>query len=127
MAEEGKRLALRDTVVTSVPGICYKSEKVSDDTSSGDRISGNDGQFKGNVYFPSMEKTTINKIHLSGYVSESRNNSFRVHKGARLPDNKNFGHSPSKYPLSFSLTATNSGNDEKNFMAPFYGVQLPQG
>ena len=27
---------------TSVPGICYKSEQVSDNTSSGDRISGND-------------------------------------------------------------------------------------
>ena len=38
---------------TSVPGICYKSEKVSDDTSSGDIISGNDSQFKGNDYFPS--------------------------------------------------------------------------
>ena len=31
---------------TSVPGICYKSEKVSDDTSSGYRISGNNSQFK---------------------------------------------------------------------------------
>ena len=30
-------------------------------------------------------------------------------------------------PLSFSPTATNSRTDEKNFMAPFYGVQLPQG
>ena len=33
---------------TSVPGICYKSEKVSDNTSLGDRICGNDRQFKGN-------------------------------------------------------------------------------
>ena len=39
---------------TSVPGICYKSQKVSDDTSSGDRISGNDSQFKGKDYFPSI-------------------------------------------------------------------------
>ena len=76
------------------------------------------------VYFPSTEKTTINKIHLSGY---DKDNSSRVHKGARLPDNNNFGHFPSIYPLSFSPTATNSRTDEKNFMAPFYGVQLPQG
>ena len=41
---------------TSVPGICYKSEKVSDDTSLGDRISGNDRQFKGNDYFHSQKK-----------------------------------------------------------------------
>ena len=39
---------------TSVPGICCKSEKVSDDTTSGDRISGNDSQFKGKDYFPSI-------------------------------------------------------------------------
>ena len=87
---------------TSVPGICYKSEKVSDDTSSGDRISGNDSQFKGNDYFPSTEKTTVNKTDVSGFVSESRDNSFRVNKGVRLPDINNFGHYPSKTPLSFS-------------------------
>ena len=68
---------------TSVPEICYKSEKVSDDTSSGDRISGNDSQFKRNDYFPSTEEIKINKIDVSGYVSEFRDNSFRVNKGVR--------------------------------------------
>ena len=47
--------------LTSVSGICYKLEKVSDDTSSGDRISGNDSQFKGNGHFLSIEKITIKK------------------------------------------------------------------
>ena len=46
---------------TSVPEICYKSEKFSDVTSSGERISGKDCHFKGNYYFPSKEKITINK------------------------------------------------------------------
>ena len=98
---------------TSVPGICYISEKVSDDTSLRDRISGNDSQFKGNDHFPSTEKTTINKTDVSGFVSESRNNSFRVNKGVTPSDINNFGHSPSKTPLSFSPTTTNSGTEEK--------------
>ena len=45
---------------TSVPGICYKSEKFSV-TSSGERISGKDCHFKGIYYFPFKEKITINK------------------------------------------------------------------
>ena len=98
---------------TSVSGICYKSKKVSDDTSSGDRISGNDSQFKRNGYFPSTQKTTINKTDVSGYISESRDNRFRVNKGVKSPEINNFGHSPSKTPLSFSLAATSSGT-EKN-------------
>ena len=43
---------------TSVPGICYKSEKVNHDTSSGGRISRNDSQFKRNGYLPSTKKIT---------------------------------------------------------------------
>ena len=70
---------------------------MSDDTSSGDRISGTDSQFKGNGYFPSTEITTINETNMSGYVLESRNNSFRVIKGVI----NIFGHSPNKN-LSFS-------------------------
>ena len=46
---------------TSVRGIFYKLEKISDDTSSRDRISGNDSQFKGNGHFLSIEKITIKK------------------------------------------------------------------
>ena len=38
---------------------------------------------------------------MSGYVSQSRDNSFRVNKGVMLPDINNFGHSPSKTPLPF--------------------------
>ena len=98
---------------TSVHRICYKSEKVNDDSSSGDRIYGNDSQFKGNDCFPSTEKTTINKTCVSGFASESRDNSFRVNKGVRPPDIDSFGHSPSKTPLSFSPTTTNSGTEEK--------------
>ena len=86
---------------TSVPGICYKSEKVSDDTSSGDRISGNDSQFKGNDYFPSTEETTINKTDVSGFVLESRGNSFGVNKGIRPPDINSFVHSPAKLHCHF--------------------------
>ena len=41
---------------TSVSGIFYKSEKVSDDTSSGDTISGNDSQFKSNDYYLPQKK-----------------------------------------------------------------------
>ena len=81
--------------------ICYKSEKVSDDTSSGDRISGNDSQFKGNDYFPSTEETTINKTDVSGFVLESRGNSFGVNKGIRPPDIKSFVHSPAKLHCHF--------------------------
>ena len=66
-----------------------------------------------NDYFPSTEKITINKTDVSGYVSEPRNNRFRVNKGVRSHDINNFGHSPSKTPLSFSPTATNSGTEEK--------------
>ena len=98
---------------TSVPGICYKSEKVSDDTSSEDRISGNDSQFKRNDHFPSTEKSTNNKTDMSRLASESRDNSFRVNKGIRSPDINNFGHSPSKTPLPFSPTTTNPGTEEK--------------
>ena len=98
---------------TSVPGIFYKSENVSDDTRSGNRIFGSDSQFKRNDYFPSTEKITINKTDVSGYVSEPRDNSFRVNKGVRSHDINNFGHSPSKTPLSFSPTATNSDTEEK--------------
>ena len=46
---------------------------------------------------------------MSGYVLESRNNSFRVIKGVI----NIFGHSPNKNSLSFSPTATNSGTEEK--------------
>ena len=57
-----KAVALPDShSFASVPKICYKSEKVSDDTSSGDRISGNDSQFKGNNYHSFTERFTINK------------------------------------------------------------------
>ena len=93
---------------TSVSGIFYKSEKVSDDTSSG-----NDSQFKINDYLPSTEKITINETDVSGYLSECRNNSFRVNKGVRSTEINNFGHSPSRTPLSFSPAATNSGTEEK--------------
>ena len=96
-----------------MPGISYKSEKVSDDTSSGDRIPGNDSQFKGNDYCSSTKKATINKTDVSGYVSESRDNSFRVNIGVGSPNINNFGHSPSKTPLSLSPTATNSDTEEK--------------
>ena len=41
---------------TSVFGICYKSENVSDDTSPGDSISGDDSQFRENDYFPSTKE-----------------------------------------------------------------------
>ena len=71
---------------------------MSDDTSSGDIISGTDSQFKGNGYFPSTEITTINETNMSGYVLESRSNSFRVIKGVI----NIFGHSPNKNLLSFS-------------------------
>ena len=57
------------------------------------------------------EKTTINKRDVSGFVSESKDNSFRVNKGVRPPDINSFGHSPSKAPLSFSPATTNSGTE----------------
>ena len=63
---------------TSVPGMCYKLAKVSDDTSSRDRISGNG-------HFLSIEKITVKK-QVSGSVSESRDNSFRGNKVVRSPD-----------------------------------------
>ena len=53
--------------------------------------------------------TTINETNMSGYVLESRNNSFRVIKGVI----NIFGHSPNKNSLSFSPTAANSGTEEK--------------
>ena len=38
---------------------------------------------------------------------------FRVNKSVRPPDINNFGHSPSKTPLSFSPATANSGTEEK--------------
>ena len=65
--------ALRDTVILFLQCLgFYKSKNVSDDTSSGDTISGNDSQFKGNDYFHSTEKITINKTDVSG--------SIRIHR-----------------------------------------------
>ena len=49
-------------------------------------ISGNHSQFKGNDYFPSTEKNTINKTDVSGSASESKDNSFRVNKGVTSPE-----------------------------------------
>ena len=49
-------------------------------------ISGNHSQFKGNDYFPSAEKNTINKTDVSGSASESKDNSFRVNKGVTSPE-----------------------------------------
>ena len=98
---------------TPVPGICYKSEKVRDDTSSGGIISGNDSLFEGNDYFPPIEKISINKTDVWGFVSESRDNSFIVNKVVWPPKTNNFGHSPSKTLLLFSPTTANSGTKEK--------------
>ena len=65
--------ALRDTVILLLQCLGFhKSKNVSSDTSSGDRISGNDSQFKGNDYFHSTEKITINKTDVSG--------SIRIHR-----------------------------------------------
>ena len=47
---------------TSVPGICYKSEKVSDDTNSGNRISGND-----NLALPQKKIQSIKKMFSDMY------------------------------------------------------------
>ena len=47
---------------TSVPGICYKYEKVSDDTSSGDRISGNDGQVNSKEMTISLPQKELQSI-----------------------------------------------------------------
>ena len=110
-------ITLRDShSFTSVPRICYKSEQVSDDTSSGDRICGNDSQFDENDYFSSKDEITINKTDVSGSVSESRDKNFRIYKGVTSPDMNNFGHFPSKTTLLFSPTATNSGTEENWFL-----------
>ena len=47
---------------TSVPGVCYKYEKVSDDTSSGDRISGNDGQVNSKEMTISLPQKELQSI-----------------------------------------------------------------
>ena len=46
-----------------MPGICYKSEKATDDTSSGDRISGNDSQLKEmTIFLPPKKLELIKQI-----------------------------------------------------------------
>ena len=46
-----------------MPGICYKSEKASDETSSGDRISGNDSQLKEmTIFLPPKKLELIKQI-----------------------------------------------------------------
>ena len=50
---------------------------------------------------------------MSGSFPESRDNSFIVNKGIRSHGINNFGHSPTKTSLPLSLTATNSGTEEK--------------
>ena len=50
---------------------------------------------------------------MSGCVSESRQNSFRVNERVKSPDINNFGHSPRKNPSPFSPTASDSGTEEK--------------
>ena len=52
---------------TSVSEICYKLEKVSDDTSSGDIVSVNDSWVKRNDYFPSTGENTTNKTDVSRF------------------------------------------------------------
>ena len=111
-----KAVALPDShSFASVPKICYKSEKVSDDTSSGDRISGNDSQFKGNNYHSFTERFTINK-KMCQYLYQNPQTTFRADKSVRSPDINSFGHCPCKTPLSFSPATTNSGSKKKWYL-----------
>ena len=47
---------------TSVPGICYKSEKVSDHTSLRDRISGNDSSKEMTISLPQKKLQSIKQM-----------------------------------------------------------------
>ena len=98
--------------LTSVSGICYKLEKVSDDTSSGDRISENDSQFKRNEYFPSTKKLQSIKQMCQDI---NQNLETTVLELTKVLDHltSTTWSSHSKTPLSFSPTATNSGTEEK--------------
>ena len=91
---------------TSVPGICYKSEKVSDDTSSGNRISGND-----NLALPQKKIQSIKKMFSDMY--QNPQTILWVNKSDWSPDINNFGHSTSKTSMSLFPTATTSGAEEK--------------
>ena len=64
------------------------------------------------ISLPQKKLKSIKQM-VSGFVSESRDNSFRVNKGVRPSDINDFGHSPIKTPLSFSPATTNSGTKEK--------------
>lgn len=51
-------IALQDAIIhfISLPEICYKAQKVRGDPSSGNRISGNETQFKEYDYFLSQKE-----------------------------------------------------------------------
>ena len=63
------------------------------------------------ISLPQKKLQSIKQVCQDLY--QNPDNSFRVNKGVRPPDINNFGHSPSKTPLSFSPTTTNSGTEEK--------------
>ena len=53
----------------------------------------------------------VNSKDVSG-LYQNPQTSFRVNKSVRSTDINSFSHFPSKTPLSFSPTATNSGTEE---------------
>ena len=88
------------------------SEEMSEDSSWGDRNSGDNDEFKGNDYFHFEEEVTVNVTDQSWPLSKTSKNSFKINKCVKPPDIHNFGHSPGKTTLLFSPIAACSDTKE---------------
>lgn len=81
---------------------------VNEDSSWGDRNSGNDNKFKGSDYLPFEEDVTVNITDISWSLSESIKSIFKFNYAVKSQDIQSFCHFPGKTALLFSPIAASS-------------------